>query len=106
HGLDPMDTVAEYADSTGRRKLAISNRVCLCVPRYAVIRTEIAPAGVDTMLAPSHARQVDVKLALVGRLPALLNEQIEGPELLKNQQRPQVTQAAIGPETFDQWLST
>src|SRR5262249_26322820 len=33
-GVDPSDTVAEYADSCHNRKIAVSNRVCICVPRF------------------------------------------------------------------------
>src|SRR5437763_1413964 len=40
-GLDPEDTVAEYRDSAGRKKIAVSNRVCLCVPRFAVLRNQL-----------------------------------------------------------------
>ena len=40
-GLDPEDTVAEYRDSIGCKRIAISNRVCVCVPRYAVLRSEL-----------------------------------------------------------------
>src|SRR5262249_32046655 len=42
-GLDPTDTVAEYMDACGKKRIAISNRVCICVPRFAVLRVEIAP---------------------------------------------------------------
>ena len=37
HGLDPADTVAEYKDASGRKQLAISNQVCICVPRFGVV---------------------------------------------------------------------
>jgi uncharacterized repeat protein (TIGR01451 family) len=37
-GLDSEDTVAEYRDSQGVKRLTVSNRVCLCVPRFAVLR--------------------------------------------------------------------
>jgi uncharacterized repeat protein (TIGR01451 family) len=37
-GVDPEDTVASYRDSLGRRRVAHSNRVCLLVPRFAVLR--------------------------------------------------------------------
>jgi len=40
HGLDPSDTVVEFADSSGKRHVVPSNRVCLCVPRFAVARSE------------------------------------------------------------------
>jgi uncharacterized repeat protein (TIGR01451 family) len=44
-GLDPSDTVAQYIDSRGNKKIAISNRVCFCVPRYLIIRTAITTAS-------------------------------------------------------------
>ena len=40
-GVDPEYTVAEYRDSCGRRSIACSNRVCLCVPRFAALRKEL-----------------------------------------------------------------
>jgi uncharacterized repeat protein (TIGR01451 family) len=47
-GLDPTDTVAEYTDSKGNRKLAVSNRVGLCIPRFVVYRGE---SGLVTQVA-------------------------------------------------------
>src|SRR5207237_1154642 len=32
YGLDAEDTVAEYTDSRGQRRITCSNRVCICVP--------------------------------------------------------------------------
>jgi uncharacterized repeat protein (TIGR01451 family) len=51
HGLDPADTVAEYTDNHGQKHLAISNRVCLCVPRFAALVVPLAPAGFESLLA-------------------------------------------------------
>src|SRR5262249_22464723 len=51
-GLDPSDTIAEYADSHGRRRIVCSNRVCLCVPRYVITRGETAPAGQLALVGP------------------------------------------------------
>ena len=39
-GTDPTDTMAEYIDSKGNKKLAVSNRVGLCVPRFVVFKGE------------------------------------------------------------------
>jgi uncharacterized repeat protein (TIGR01451 family) len=44
-GVDPSDTVAEYIDSKGRKRLAVSNRVELCVPRFIVARGETVPVS-------------------------------------------------------------
>src|SRR5262249_14940710 len=46
-GLDPKDTIAEYIDGCGNRRLTISNRVCVCVPRYVVLRTEVQPSSYE-----------------------------------------------------------
>jgi uncharacterized repeat protein (TIGR01451 family) len=51
-GLDPSDTVAEYFDSLGRRRLAVSNRVCLCIPRFIVVMTETAIANQVALMGP------------------------------------------------------
>jgi uncharacterized repeat protein (TIGR01451 family) len=59
-GLDPSDTVAQYRDSKGNPKLAISNCVCLCVPRFLVLRTELATAVSVTQTKPG-----DTRIALV-----------------------------------------
>jgi uncharacterized repeat protein (TIGR01451 family) len=44
-GLDASDTVAQYMDSRGNPKIAVSNKVCLCVPRFLLVRTALAPAS-------------------------------------------------------------
>jgi len=41
-GIDATDTIAQYTDSRGGRRIAVSNRVGLCVPRYLVARTEFS----------------------------------------------------------------
>ena len=51
-GLDPSDTVAQYVDSKGVQRIAVSNKVCLCVPRFLLVRTAIAPA-VNTAGTPT-----------------------------------------------------
>jgi hypothetical protein len=43
-GLDATDVALEY--TTGeKRKVATSNQVCICVPRFAVQRVELNPSG-------------------------------------------------------------
>src|SRR5262245_23920636 len=46
-GVEPADTVAEYRDASGRLKVAVSNRVCLCVPRFGILRTEVPLQGFE-----------------------------------------------------------
>src|SRR5262249_30257863 len=79
-GVDPSDTVAEYADSHGQKHIAISNRVCLCVPRFVVIRTEVVPAGYANVIGLLHQEVVQAQLQLKLQQPSdvtLQKEQLE-----------------------------
>lgn len=105
-GLDPTDTVAEYSNTDGVKHISVSNRVCVCVPRYVVVRNEIAPGGVDMVLGPTHSYMIEGGIPLTTRVPPVVQEQIEGPEIVKNRQRVQVEQGEISPIIYDQWLST
>lgn len=51
-GLDASDTAIEYTTEAGKRRVAVSNRVCVLVPRYAVLRQEIAPLGQAAVHTP------------------------------------------------------
>jgi uncharacterized repeat protein (TIGR01451 family) len=98
YGLEPMDTVAEYKDSKGRRGLAISNRVCLCVPRFAVIRHELPLARYDSVVTPSGAESVQGQAQLQTRVPSLQTQQNEQLKAVQGRQRPS---AAINSQAID-----
>jgi uncharacterized repeat protein (TIGR01451 family) len=70
YGVDPSDTVAEFSDSHGRRHIAISCRICLCVPRFVVLRTECPIAAQGGVLTPEGARKVQGQELLKMRLPS------------------------------------
>jgi uncharacterized repeat protein (TIGR01451 family) len=94
-GLDPSDTIAEYVDSKGRQKLAASNRIHLCVPRFILFKSELthamktSHANVGTTAAAKtpaasvgqlalksqsqqqHSEGVDTKLRLSGNFASL-----------------------------------
>jgi len=55
-GLDPSDTVAQYIDSRGNSKIAVSNKVCLCVPRFLLVRTAITTSSNTTSTGPGDTR--------------------------------------------------
>jgi uncharacterized repeat protein (TIGR01451 family) len=76
-GLDPADTVAEYSDCQGRRRLAISNRVCLCVPRYVVLRKELRLEGVANVTLLGNQTGVLGQTVLLRRLLTLESHQNE-----------------------------
>lgn len=65
-GVDVTDTVAAFTDSMGRRRVACSNRVALCVPRFIVARTELLPAG-HTVAWELGARRSVIGESLLGR---------------------------------------
>jgi uncharacterized repeat protein (TIGR01451 family) len=96
-GLDAGDTLAQYSDSKGRRHIAVSNRVCICVPRYLVIRTEITPVGQLALVGPYDARVVNAPGLLLGQVPPLAQRQVEVPIGLAARQRPSGTLLATSP---------
>jgi uncharacterized repeat protein (TIGR01451 family) len=93
YGLEAEDTVAEYTDARGRRRVTPSNRVCLCVPRFAVLRTETPPAGYDTVLALTQANLVQGQEQMQLRQPPRLTQQYEQPGAIKMRERPSAAQA-------------
>jgi uncharacterized repeat protein (TIGR01451 family) len=99
-GLDPSDTVAEYSDSSGRRHLAISNKVCVCVPRYAVLRSELPLEGVDSVVVLGDAQAVKQRVQLDLRLPHLETTQAKQLNAIKGRMRPSATIADVGLDTL------
>jgi uncharacterized repeat protein (TIGR01451 family) len=80
-GLGPADTVAEYTDSLGQRRLAVSNCVCICVPRFAVLRKEVPLAGYESAFAPIRVETAQGQALVQANLPSRVsvqNEQLQG----------------------------
>jgi uncharacterized repeat protein (TIGR01451 family) len=48
-GINPSDTVAEYKDVAGNRRLAVTNEVCVFAPRFLAVRHELPPLVVETV---------------------------------------------------------
>ena len=76
-GLKPEDTVAEYRDSRGRKSLACSNRVCLFVPRFGVLRTETGFGRYESVVAVEGRREVRGGEQIAVRVPPLTTRQME-----------------------------
>jgi uncharacterized repeat protein (TIGR01451 family) len=74
-GLDPTDTVAQYFDNCGRPRVAVSNRVCLLVPRFIHTRGEIAPAGQVALTSPLGTSIVMAQNTILTQVPPLLSQQ-------------------------------
>jgi uncharacterized repeat protein (TIGR01451 family) len=101
-GLDPSDTVAEYQDSLGQRRLAISNRVCLCVPRYLVFRGEIRSAREVAALGAGGVNVFQARSLLQTRLRPAYEEQQEHAGAVFTKQQPSGAQSFIGPAIYGQ----
>jgi uncharacterized repeat protein (TIGR01451 family) len=97
HGLDPEDTVAEYTDSHGRRSIACSNRVCLCVPRFAVLRQLSPPGLFDTAVGPDRTRLVVGREELSLRQPPQQTTLFEQPRGLNVRLKPWVNVGVENP---------
>lgn len=105
-GLDPSDAVAEYTNDVGQRRIAISNRVCLCVPRFNVVRTELSPVVNEVFVGP-HKVEVETPPAVVRRrLPPVLAEQALEAEMVEARLRPAALLEITGPVVIEQELST
>lgn len=101
HGLDPSDTVSAYSDSRGRRRLAISNRVCLCVPRFVVLRGVLALLDHQSVVGVGEAEAVQAQIKVEARMPSLVAQQQEQLAALRGRQRSSGTIASLNLERLD-----
>src|SRR5262249_13631663 len=74
--------------SKGRRHVTCSNRVCLCVPRFAVLRSECPLARHEAVLAPSGAHGVQGQAQVELRQPSQAAFQYEQLLALQGRKRP------------------
>jgi uncharacterized repeat protein (TIGR01451 family) len=88
HGLEPEDTVAEFTDSHGRRGLTCSNRVCLCVPRFAVLRKELPLGTYENVVALVEGRRTLVQGQFRLEVPSLEAQKYEQLKALRARLRP------------------
>jgi uncharacterized repeat protein (TIGR01451 family) len=95
-GLDPSDTIAEYADSKGQKRIVCSNRICLCVPRYVLTRGETVPAGQFILLGPRDTVATETQLSFNARLTTAQEWQRAQLDILSGQQRPSATLVTLG----------
>jgi uncharacterized repeat protein (TIGR01451 family) len=78
YGLEPSDTSMEYNTPSGR-KVVSSNRVCICVPRYAVQRFEIAPVSQHTFRGPEINKLRTPQITIIQKAPPAAVAMIEQP---------------------------
>ncbi len=93
-GVEPEDTVAEYTDSHGRRHVTHSNTVCLCVPRFAVLRCETPLVCYNGVTAVSDTRKVQFQRFFEGLTPPLQTRQAEQLRGAHGRERPSINEGA------------
>ncbi|MFM7150579.1 MAG: hypothetical protein ACKO23_12110 [Gemmataceae bacterium] len=99
-GVDPEDTVAEYRDSSGRKSVVHSNRVCLCTPRYVALRKECPLAFSDAVVGPHDKTQVKRGIIIEEKTPSLMTTQTKTPRGLDGRLRPSINLNVEGPGLF------
>jgi uncharacterized repeat protein (TIGR01451 family) len=102
-GLEPADTVAEYQDSSGRKKVAISNRVCVCVPRFIVVRGETFVRKQMAYLGPKRVNLMVGVNGLNNQVPVLVQHQNVQANILKGETRTSGIVFAEGTQVFGQF---
>ncbi len=95
-GLEPEDTVAEFTDSHGRRGLTCSNRVCLCVPRFGVLRVETPLLAHETVVGVTDTRRVQGEQLVKVQVPSLQTNQFERLQAMRVRERPGVNVGTEG----------
>jgi uncharacterized repeat protein (TIGR01451 family) len=70
-GVRSEDAVAEYTNSAGQRGVVLSNRVCLVVPRFGIMRQEVPLDAVNHVTAPAGQQGVTGHNLLTGGQPLL-----------------------------------
>jgi uncharacterized repeat protein (TIGR01451 family) len=100
-GLDPEDTIAEFTDCKGRRGLTCSNRVCLCVPRFGVLRVVTPPNTYDSVLGPADARKIQGQQLVRMGQPSVEAEGLKVPGAVRGRERPSQNVGVKGPVPLD-----
>jgi uncharacterized repeat protein (TIGR01451 family) len=92
-GLDPEDTVAEYTDSRGARRLTHSNRVCLLVPRFVTLRQVVGLETSEAIVYLGRARLARQEQQIEKRTPPRESRQHKHLRGLRGRQRPSINLA-------------
>jgi uncharacterized repeat protein (TIGR01451 family) len=95
-GLNPTDTVAVYADSRGKKHIAVSNRVCICVPRFVIMRAINFPAGYGSVIAVDHSDQTIAEMEMRNRERADVAQQNEELRFMASRERPSASKIVTG----------
>ena len=95
--VEAEDTVGEYTDAAGRRRLVASNRVCLCSPRFAVLRGELPLGRYELSVSLQDMHSVREQTQVSQRMPSLQNRQYEELKSILSKERPGGEEATQAP---------
>lgn len=97
HGVDPEDTVADYTDAAGRRHVARSNEVCICSPRFGVLRTELPLGRYNAAVGPLDMNVAKGQILMESRTPSLQRWQYKEMLGIQSREKPGGTEELRGP---------
>lgn len=70
-GLNPTDVALEYTRADGKRRVAGSNAVCICSPRYVTRRVDVLPGGLRSNAALDAVANVVSRSVASGNTPPM-----------------------------------
>jgi uncharacterized repeat protein (TIGR01451 family) len=105
-GLNPTDTIAVYTDSIGKRHIAVSNRVCICVPRFVIMRAATFPAGYGSVVEVGETDISLIQSEIKNREKLSVAQQNEQLRMLASRERPSANEIFIGTNYLDQFLGS
>ncbi len=85
-GVNPSDSVASYTDVKGNRRVAVTNIVCVCVPRFLVVRHLLPPHGIASLAGSDSILSGESQARLQARRSNERVKQIESPETMRLRQ--------------------
>jgi uncharacterized repeat protein (TIGR01451 family) len=102
-GLNPTDTVAVYTDSHGRPHIAVSNRVCICVPRFVVLGVTSYPAGYGAVVEVGQTNLSTGQAEIRNREKLDVTQQNEQLRVFAGRQRLSANEIYLGTRDYDQF---
>jgi uncharacterized repeat protein (TIGR01451 family) len=105
-GLDPSDTAIEYSSTNGNRHVAVSNRVCICVPRFAVLRSEFVPFDMAVRQGTTATRNMNMTNTIRREQPAARANAVTALDSAVTRQRASGMQTRVLLHGYDQIKET
>ena len=102
-GLDASDTAMEFTVREGRQVVA-SNRVCICVPRFAAATVEQTVEGNKTLGKPQYTELYRTENVFLAKIPPGTMKQFEQAIGLLGRQRTSGLESELGLLIKSKWM--